>query len=204
MSTGYVNDLEATVAYLTEGDPRGWTMPKDYPPSRIKGGIANRLWRETDQPPYLLLTSGVDFTPVADSARPDIYQNEAAWKKKLSVATIYLCALPLKLSGRQTPTSYRTWGGRIPSQNPYPYGLRHLARVYLLEGEKPGDASATVEQLEFWPFQCAPVEPIKLLPDYQPIGDPTVDLFGSLFNQQINEALANNAQAASTVEFWTA
>lgn len=209
MRPGWVNDTEARVAYLTDGDPRGWNMPANYPAALIQNGIAERSWRETDQPPFLLLADD-DFSPVADSARPPCYQTAEAWTKSLTMASVFVCALPIQIVGnRIVKPMYRTWAGKIPSQDPFPYGLREVARVYLLTGQSAGDVAADVLQLEFWNLACVPVDPVTLLPNYQPTGDGMMDsilgssaLIGQSLTDSINEALANIGQSTSSVEFW--
>ena len=164
---GWVNDVEAPVAYLTQGDARGWVMPADYPSSRIANGVAMRSWREKVDPPYLLLNQSSDFSAVPDGARPAFYQTADAWTKDLLVASVYLSARPWNLfSGRILPAQYRTWAGKLPTLPTYPYGIFELARIYLLVGDQPGDVTPGVEQVEYWDLQCAPVDPVTVIPDY--------------------------------------
>ena len=220
MVAGFVNDLEATVGYLKTDDARGWKMPENYPTSRISGTICDRSWRETDQPPFLALDTETDFVAVADAARPQAFRTEAAWKKELLVASVYLYSRPTwAFAGHVLTARYRTWAGRLPVRPAFPFGVRELARVYVLKGTAPTDQEASVHQLEFWDLAAETVEPVKLLPDYVPTGGSldaigasvglgmigsALDAVGSMLTDSINAALANIATETSSVEFWTA
>ena len=219
MQAGFVDDREVPVAYLAEQDPRGWKKPGTFPAARLHGGVCERSWREKEDAPYLLLDLKRDFLPVADGARPPFFMTASAWEKDLSMASVYLTARPVNLiAGRVLPARHRTWAGKLPSPlTAYPYGIRELARVYVLSGKEESDAQAFIQQREFYDLHTAPVEPVTLLPDYQPINTS----FGGIglgladgalagFNivsdsliRQVNEALANIQSATSTVEMWS-
>lgn len=219
MKAGFVDDREVPVAYLAENDPRGWKKPDTFPAARLHGGVCERSWREKEDPPYLLLDLKKDFLPVGDAARPPFFMTADAWKKDLSMASVYLCARPLGLiAGRVLPARHRTWAGKMPSPlTAFPYGIRQLARVYVLSGKEESDAQAFVEQREFYDLHTAAVEPVKLLPDYQPIntsfggiGFGFADAALAGFNiindsliRQVNEALSNLQVGSSTVEMWS-
>lgn len=212
MLRGFVNDVEATVAYKSVDDPRGWTRPDDFPAAFVNGGICGRSWSERDQPPFLLLKPE-DFLPVGDGARPRYFRSEAAWEKSLWVASVYLYA---RMTG--APARYRTWAGKItPRMKSDVLGVRELARVYVLRGEEPEDQEAFVHQLEFYDLFAQGVQPVKLLPDAAHIPD----VFGALgfgfaagavagFNatsdaltQIINGALGSIQQETASVEWWS-
>ena len=219
MLPGYVNDNEATVAYLKVDDARGWTTPDDFPEARTVGGVCERSWREKDQPPFLALDTETDFIAVADGERPQAFRTADAWEKDLVVASVYLYSRPAwAFAGRVMTARYRTWAGRLPVRPVFPFGVRELARVYVLKGTAPDDQQAFVKQLEFWDLESAPVEPVKLLPDYVPSGGSldaigasvgigmigsALDAVGSMLTDSINAALANIATETSSVEFWT-
>jgi len=219
--SGLINDSEPTIAYLTEHDDRGWVMPKDYPKARISQGIAERSLREPLDPPYLLVSSDQDFVSVPDGSRPLTFQTKEAWAKGLLSCSIYLSARKVSIiNNRIVPTQYRLWAGQMPSTPTYPYGERELARLYLLQGTKPDDQQIFILQLEFHDLMSAPVDPVTLLPDYQPIN--LADLGAGAFlglglaagavtginiveqelTNEVNQAL-QNLTSASTVEFWT-
>jgi len=220
--TGLINDNEPTIAYLTEHDDRGWVMPKDYPKTRISNGIAERSLREPLDPPYLLVSSDQDFVAVPDASRPLTFQTTEAWAKDLLSCSITLSARKVSIiNNRIVPTQYRLWAGQMPSTPTYPYGERDLARLYLLQGKKPEDQQLFIHQLEFHDLMSAPVDPVTLLPDYQPLD--LADLGAGAFlglglvagavsginiveqelTNQVNQALMNLQTSASSVEFWT-
>jgi hypothetical protein len=217
MLRGYVNDIEATVAYALVDDPRGWTKPDTFPEARIKSGIAERSWREPKDAPWLLLRQPEDFVTVADGARPRAFRTKEAWEKTLLAASVYLYSRPAwAFPGRTLPARYRTWAGRMPQKPLYPFGVRELATVYILQGEEPGDVESFVQQKEFWDLAAEPVDPIKLLPAYVPlpggfaIGGGLLDAGLAGFNAvaesmtaQINAALANISGEIATVEWWS-
>lgn len=219
MLAGYVNDVEATVAYLQTGDQRGWKMPDDFPASRRIGEICERSWREQgEQAPVLMLHTKSDFIPVGDDARPSAFRTEEAWKKELLVASVYVYARPLGVfMARVLPARYRTWAGKLP-RAAYPHGVRELAKVYVLRGEDERDQLAFVKQEEFWDLAAEPVDPIKLLPDYVPypggsmggiglgFGDAALagfNIVADSVTKQVNAALENIAAATASVEFWS-
>lgn len=219
MKSGFVDDVEATVAYLAENDPRGWKMPENFPASRIHHGVCERSWREKLDAPYLSLDLSRDFLPVPDAARPAFFMTEAAWEKDLWMASVFLCARPINLiAGRTLPPRHRTWAGKMPSAfTAYPYGIRELARVYVLAGSSPEDAEAHLQHREFYDLHTAAVEPVSLLPDYKPINtnfggiglgfaDAALDGFNIVadsLTRQVNEALQNLRAGSSTVEMWS-
>jgi hypothetical protein len=218
MLAGFVNDIEATVAYLKLDDPRGWKKPDAYPTSRIVGDICERSWREPEDAPFLALDTAKDFVPVADTARPQAFRTADAWEKDLLVASVYLYSRPVwAFLGHVLPARYRTWAGRKPARPAFPFGVRELARVYVLRGKEPDDQQAFVKQVEFWDLAAEPVEPVKLLPDYKPIGggfsgigfgfaDAAIggyNIVADSLTQQVNAALENIAAGTSSVEFWT-
>ena len=219
MKAGFVDDREAPVAYLAEADPRGWKMPESFPAARLHGGVCERSWREKDDPPYLLLDLKRDFLPVADAARPPFFMTAEAWKLDLSMCSVYLTARPVNLiAGRVLPARHRTWAGKMPSsRTAYPYGIRELARVYVLAGKEEADAAAFVQQREFYDLHSSPVEPIMFLPNYQPINTSFggigfgladgalagFNIVNDLLTRQVNEALANMAVGTSSVEMWS-
>jgi len=219
MLPGYVNDNEATVGYLKTDDVRGWKMPETYPVSRISGTVCERSWREKDQPPFLALDTETDFSAVADGARPQAFRTADAWEKDLVVASVYLYSRPTwAFAGHVLPARYRTWAGRLPVRPAFPFGVRELARVYVLKGTAPDDQQAFVKQMEFWDLAAETVEPVKLLPYYVPTGGSldaigasvgigligsALDAGGSMLTDSINAAFANIATETSSVEFWT-
>jgi len=211
MRRGFVNDLEATVAYQAVDDPRGWTKPENFPASRTHGGTCDRSWSERDQPPFLLLDTDRDFVTVADAARPPYFRTESAWEKDLLVASVYLYA---RVAG--APPRYRTWAGRMArAVTSDILGVRELAKIYVLrDGE---DQQASVKQLEFWDLCAQGVQPVKLLPDAAHIPDAFAG-FGlglaagavAAFNatsdaltQAINLALGNIQSQTASVEWWS-
>ncbi len=222
MVAGFVNDVEASVAYLKAGDPRGWEMPDGYPASRISGEVCERSWREADGPeahPYLALDTEEDFVAVADAARPQAFRTAEAWEKDLLVASVYLSARPRGIfMTRRIPARYRTWAGKMPSRTPSSMlATRELAKVYVLKGDDPADQQAFVKQEEFWDLAAAGVEPVKLLPDYKPIGgsfggiglgfaDAALggyNMMGDAITDQVNAALAQIGWQTNSVEFWS-
>ena len=219
MRPGWVNDIEVGVAYLTENDPRQWQMPKDFPASRIHNGVAERSWRDPVDPPYILLTAAKDFTPVADGARPPAFCTEAAWLKNLSIARVFLSARPFGIiNNRVVPSLYRTWAGTMPDPlTSYPYGIRELARIYLLSGPQPDDAQVFIQHREFWNLWAVPVDPITLFPSTNPInvsfggygfglldgGISGINIISDEMVNEVNAALANIGQSTSSVEFWS-
>jgi len=217
---GFVNDVEASVAYFKVGDPRGWTMPEDYPASRISGDICERSWRESgEEAPVLLLDTEVDFSTVADAARPQAFRTADAWEKDLLVASVYLYARPRGIfMSRPLPARYRTWAGKMPSTaTSSTLATRELARIYVLRGSDPTDQQAFVKQMEFWDLAAAGVEPVKLLPDFKPIGSGiggmglgfadaalgAYNFFGDFITDQVNAALAQIGWQTNSVEFWS-
>ena len=220
MLAGFVNDVEASVAYFKTGDPRTWVMPDEYPASRISGDICERSWRESgDDAPFLTLHTASDFVPVADAARPQAFRTAEAWEKDLVVASVYLYARPLGIFMTRTlPDRYRTWAGKMPSRTTSSMlATRELAKVYVLKGSDPADQQAFVKQEEFWDLAAAGVEPVKLLPNYKPIGGGfggiglgfadaalgAFNSFGDFLTNQVNAALAQIGQQTNSVEFWT-
>jgi len=169
------------------------------------------------RPIFCSISNGIFFLWRTQPATP--FMTEDAWKKDLFFASVYLSARPVNIiAGRVVPFRHRTWAGRMPSAlTAYPYGIRELARVYVLAGKQPDDATAYVQQREFYDLHTAPVEPVTLLPDYQPInvsfggiGFGFADAALAGFNivsdsltRQVNEALATMKQASSTVEMWS-
>lgn len=203
---GFVNDAEAFIPYLEHGDARGWKKPIDFPTSLTHDGLCERSWRESIDPPYMPLT-------LADA---QLILNDG--KSKVYHAHVFLCALPISLvAGRVVPSLYRTFVGQLPTRSAYPYGLRELATITLTESLEDGTVTTSVNQREFSDLAAAPVEPVRLLPDYQPVegsfgilGFGYADQFlqgsniinDSLVNQ-INEALRNLQAGTSSVEFWS-
>lgn len=217
---GFVNDVEASVAYLKVGDPRGWTMPADYPASRIGVDVCERSWRESgEQAPFISLDTDEDFVAVADAARPQAFRTAEAWEKDLFVASVYLYARPRGIfMARTLPSRYRTWAGKMPSRiASSTLATRELAKIYMLRGSDPTDQQAFVKQEEFWDLFAAGVEPVKLLPDYKPIDGGfggiglgfadaalgTFNFFGDFITDQVNAALAQIGWQTNSVEFWT-
>lgn len=219
MKAGFVDDREVPVAYLAEADPRGWQKPDTFPAARLHGGVCERSWREKVDPPYLLLDFNRDFLPVTDSARPPFFMTASAWERDLFMASVYLTARPVNLiAGRVLPARHRTWAGKMPSaMTAYPYGILQLARVYVLTGKEETDAQAFIQQREFYDLHTAPVEPITLLPDYQPINTSFggiglgladgalagFNIVSDAMTRQVNEALANMQATTSSVEMWS-
>lgn len=219
LQAGFVDDKEASVAYLAENDPRGWKMPYTFAAARLHAGVCERSWREKNDPPFLLVELSRDFSKVVDAARHPFFMTADAWEKDLYLASVFLCARPLNLiAGRVLPPRHRTWAGKMPSAlTAYPYGIRELARLYVLSGSDPTDAEIFVQQREFYDLHSAPVEPVSLLPDYKPIttsfggiglgfADAALDAYntmGAALTDQVNEALKNMQAATSTVEMWS-
>jgi len=220
MVAGFVNDVEASVAYLKAGDPRAWTMPDDYPASRIAGDVCERSWRESGEAaPFISLDTEEDFVAVADAGRPQAFRTAEAWEKDLFVASVYLYARPRGIfMARTLPSRYRTWAGKMPARTPSSMlATRELAKIYVLRGSDPADQQAFVKQEEFWDLFAAGVEPVKLLPDYKPIGGSfggiglgfadaalgTFNFFGDFITDQVNAALTQIGWQTNSVEFWT-
>ncbi len=220
MVAGFVNDVEASVAYLKTGDPRDWTMPDDYPASRIVGDVCERSWRESGEAaPFISLDTEEDFIAVADAGRPQAFRTADAWEKELLVASVYLYARPRGIfMARTLPARYRTWAGKMPSRiASSTLATRELAKIYVLRGSDPTDQQAFVKQEEFWDLFAAGVEPVKLLPDYKPIDGSfggiglgfadaalgTFNFFGDFITDQVNAALAQIGWQTNSVEFWT-
>jgi hypothetical protein len=220
MVAGFANDVEASVAYLKTGDPRAWTMPDDYPASRIVGDVCERSWRESGEAaPFISLDTEEDFVAVTDAARPQAFRTAEAWEKDLLVASIYLYTRPRGIfMARPLPARYRTWAGKMPARTPSSMlATRELAKVYVLKGHDPADQQAFVKQEEFWDLFAAGVEPVKLLPDYKPIGGGfggiglgfadaalgSYNSFGDFLTNQVNAALAQIGWQTNSVEFWS-
>lgn len=216
MLAGFVNDVEATVAYLTQDDPRGWTAPAGYP--WVSGGVADRSWREVEDAPFLVVDEERDFTRVAHAARPGAFRTEEAMAKELLVASVFVSArLAGLIAGRMAVPRYRTWAGRFPSfAGRDVLGVREVARIYVLRDEE-GVAEGHVQQREFYDLVAQGVEPVKLLPGAAHIPD----VFGGFglglaaggvaaFNASsdailtiVNGALGNLQDQTSTVEWWS-
>ena len=203
---GFINDAEASVAYLEEGDARGWIKPIDFPASRTHGGICERIWRESIDPPYMPLK-------LSDA---QLILNDG--KHKVYLAHVFLCALPISIvAGRIVPSLYRTFVGQLPTRSTYPYGLRELATITLTESLADGSVTISINQREFSDIACTPVDPVKLIPTYQPVSSDfgflglglasvAVDGLNIVSDEMVNEidqALQNLQAGASSVEFWS-
>lgn len=110
---GAVNDRIASITYLRTGDPRGWTMPDDYPAipemKRIYGKdfqLVDRKLTDKIDPPYLVVTSPApssssssssssslgDFERVPDRSRPPFFRTEPMWELDLYQARVFIVA----------------------------------------------------------------------------------------------------------------
>lgn len=114
---GTVNDRMAGITYRTLNDPRGWTMPADYPAladaKKIQGAAPDTVDRPlTDRadPPHLLLTSPSvanakdtgDFQRIEDKDRsivaPRFFRTREMWNRDLYSAALFLTASPATAS----------------------------------------------------------------------------------------------------------
>lgn len=182
---GAVNDRVAVITYLRENDPRGWTMPPDYPArgemARFYGDafpIVDRRLTELADPPHLLAETPLgndagDFMRVPDDTRrPEFFRTPDRWKRQLWKASVFVSATPARFSRVENrlhfPLPTKNVRYRIGISEALPKteggvqagGAHELARVYLLR--EPGNIEADeifVQQRCFWSLWTMNVAP---------------------------------------------
>lgn len=217
--SGCVNDVVAAIPYKSKDDPRGWTMPADYPfaPITPESVIDRPLYDKTDNP-FLVMESpsadGADlknFVPVQDDNRPPFFKTEEMWERSLFQTSLMVSADPA-LVIRFNPSlpsalrrRYRLFTGK--PQTALVTNVKEIARLYLTRDStnKPELDEVFVLQKVFWDLQAMIVQAGKDLfataEIVRNIGvDPVMDAYGSI----VADSLVEMALPMSYTAWWTA
>lgn len=174
---GCINDEPAAIQYLRTGDPRGWTMPRDYPPARKVAKLygpdypfVDRPLYETRARPHLLLTApdkaGQDlggFELVKDAGRPLFFRTKKMWDREIYRAHVGVTITPFRAdpaslnlaAGGAVARRWRVFAGKLPvrvsGSGVNALGSHELARLYLVRTPgKPERDELHVQQRSYW------------------------------------------------------
>ena len=215
---GCVNDVMTAIAYQAKSDPRGWTMPKDYPfdPGDGRTVIDRPLYDQTDPAPFLVMESpsldGSDlktFIPVPDSARPPFFQTEEMWAQTLYRTSVMVSSSPALVVAfnpalpRRLVQRYRVFIGK--PQTALVTNVKEIARLYLTRDPVNNLDSVYGLQEVYWDLQAMIVQSgMTLFASAEQVRAIGVDPVSSIYGSLVADDLVQMAMNMGYTAWWNA